>query len=61
MAQFDVYRNSNPALDVEGKRVTMLTPELAGVSARVLGERVANLAARREAIIAALDFAFTGI
>jgi toxin CcdB len=51
----------NPALEVEGRSVLMLTPELAGVPRRILGERIANLAAERSAIIAALDLAFTGI
>jgi toxin CcdB len=51
----------NPALEVEGRSVLMLTPELAGVPRKILGERIANLAAERSAIIAALDLAFTGI
>jgi toxin CcdB len=51
----------NPAFEIEGRKLFMLTPELAGVSRKALGERVANLAAERAAIIAALDLAFTGI
>ncbi|MCZ7566162.1 MAG: CcdB family protein [Burkholderiales bacterium] len=51
----------NPALVIEGRKVHMLTPELAGVSRRVLGERVANLAAERPTIVAAIDLAITGI
>jgi toxin CcdB len=51
----------NPAFEVEGRRMLMLTPELAGVSRKALGERVTNLAAERGAIIAALDLALTGI
>ncbi len=51
----------NPAFEVEGRKLFMLTPELAGVSRKLLGERVENLAAERTAIIAALDIAFTGI
>jgi len=39
----------------------MLTPELAGVPRKALGERVANLADKRGEIVAALDLAFTGI
>jgi len=105
MAQFDVYRNSNPAtraripylldvqsdlleplatrvvvplckpdllkgkaadrlnpvFEIEGKRLMMLTPELAGVPAKILGERIDNLSSQRNAIIAALDLVFTGI
>ena len=51
----------NPQFNIEGRKLIMLTPELAGVSRKALGERVANLAGEREAIIAALDLAFTGI
>lgn len=51
----------NPAFAVDGRKVFMLTPELAGVPRRVLGERIANLAAERPTIVAALDLAITGI
>jgi toxin CcdB len=51
----------NPAFEVEGRKLLMLTPQLAGVSRKSLGERVANLAAERAAIVAALDLALTGI
>jgi toxin CcdB len=51
----------NPALEVEERKVLMLTPELAGVERRILGEKVANLANHRQAIIGALDLLFTGI
>jgi len=80
MAQFDVYRNANPAsrarihciLDVqsdllnplfavEGREVAMLTPEIAGVPAKLLGEVIGNLSTQRGAIIAALDLVITGI
>jgi len=51
----------NPVFEVEGKKVFMLTPELAGVASRSMGDKVANLSSERAAIIAALDMAFTGI
>ena len=51
----------NPAFVVEGRKLLMLTPELAGMARKLLGERVANLATERAAIIAALDLALTGI
>jgi len=51
----------NPAFEIEGKKLLMLTPELAAVPRKALGERVGNLAAERAAIIAALDLAITGI
>ena len=51
----------NPVFEVEGRKLLMLTPELAGVSRKALGDRVTNLAAERAVIIAALDLALTGI
>ena len=51
----------NPVFEIEGRRMVLLTPELAGVSRKALGERIANLADRRDAIIAALDLVITGI
>ena len=105
MAQFDVYRNRNPAsrsdypflvdlqadlltdlatrvvapltaitpgksrpigaltpeLVVDGKRYALITPQLAGVSMKELGARVASLAVHRDEIVAALDLLITGI
>lgn len=51
----------NPQLEVEGRKLVMLTQELAGIPRKALGEWAANLAGERSEIIAALDFAFTGI
>jgi toxin CcdB len=51
----------NAALEIDGKPYLMLTPELAGIPRKALGEPVANVASERSAIIAALDLAFTGI
>jgi len=51
----------NPVFEVEGTKMAMLTPELAGVSRKVLGERVGNLATERQAIVAALDLLIIGI
>jgi hypothetical protein len=39
----------------------MLTPELAGISRKALGEQVTSLAGERQAIVAALNLVFTGI
>ena len=51
----------NPVLEVEGRKLVLLTPELAGVSRKTLGACVGNLAKHRQAIIAALDLVITGI
>jgi toxin CcdB len=56
-----VAERLSPIFEVEGRKMVMLTPELAGVPRKALGERVANLASERQAIIAALDLVFTGI
>lgn len=51
----------NPAFTIEGVKLVMSTPELAGVSRHDLGEVVANLENERDTIIAALDLLITGI
>jgi|SRR5437867_4689012 len=51
----------NPVFEVEGRKVVMLTPELAGVPTKALGRQVGNLADQRSAVLAALDLVFTGI
>ena len=54
-------RHLNPQFRVREVAVVMSTAELAGVSVRSLGEKVASLKDRRDEIIAALDLLFTGI
>lgn len=51
----------NPAFQIEGRKVYLLTPELAGVPRKILGEPLANLAGERRAVIEALDLLITGI
>ncbi len=54
-------RHLNPQFKIKGTPVVMSTTELAGVSTRSLGDKVASLKNRRDEIIAALDLLFTGI
>ena len=54
-------RTLMPHFEVDGRKVVMSTPELAGVSRSQLGPRVGSLADHRTEIIAALDLLFTGI
>jgi len=56
-----VAERLNPVFEVESRKMVLLTPELAGVSRKALGEQIANLANRRDSIIAALDLVITGI
>lgn len=50
-----------PVIEVEGRELVAMTPQLAGISKKELGAEVADLAAHRDKIIAALDFLITGI
>ena len=54
-------RQLNPQFKVKGVAVVMSTAELAGITNRSLGEKVASLKNKRDEIIAALDLLFTGI
>ncbi len=49
-----------PEFEIDGHRVVMLTPQLAGISRRELGAQVATLSAHRGEILAALDLLVTG-
>jgi toxin CcdB len=56
-----VMKQLAPILTIDGKQYVMLTPQLAGVSTRELGQSIENVAAERSTIIAALDLLITGI
>jgi toxin CcdB len=51
----------HPAFELEGRRVVMSTLEIANVPRHILGDPVSSLSAHRVDIIAAIDFAITGI
>ena len=50
-----------PRVEVAGDSYIAMTSELAGIPRRSLGAQVGDLAHRRNDIVAALDFLFTGI
>ena len=54
-------KHLNPQFKVKGVAVVMSTAELAGISNRSLGDKVAALKSKRDEIISALDILFTGI
>lgn len=54
-------RHLNPVFEVQGERVVLSTPELAGIPRAALGEKVGNLAQRRDEIVRALDVLITGL
>src|SRR6202166_1830753 len=53
-------RTLTPILNFDGKKYLMLTPQVAGISARQLGPVAGNLAADRDTIVAAIDFLLAG-
>lgn len=50
-----------PTFEIEGKDYVLMTPQLAGISKKELGQEMADLAVHRDIIIAAMDFLITGI
>lgn len=58
---FQPLRRLNPLVEVDGERFAVMTQHMAAVPRDVLREPVGSLAPRRDDIIAALDFLFTGI
>lgn len=53
-------KNLNLQFEIEKKMVIMSTAEMAGVSIKLLGKKVANLHSSRNDIISAIDFLITG-
>ena len=54
-------KHLNPQFKIKGTAVVMSTAELAGISNRSLGNKIASLMNKSDEIIAALDLLFTGI
>ena len=50
----------NPVFKIASAEFVMVTQQVAGVSAKVLGKRAGSLQGERDAIIAALDMLFVG-
>lgn len=59
--QGKMLRTLTPRFDIEGEPYVMITPQMAGIAKKQLGAKVADLAAQRDEIIAALDLLITGI
>jgi len=58
---FQPLRHLNPIVEINGQRLALMTQFMAAVPRHVLSQPVTNLADRRDDIVAALDFLFTGI
>jgi toxin CcdB len=54
-------RTLSPVLPFAGKAYALVTPQLAGISARELGPVVGDMSAHSGAIIASLDFLIFGM
>ena len=50
-----------PVLEIENEQYVMLTPQLAGISTRQLGNKLVDLSHKRDEILMALDMLITGI
>lgn len=50
----------NPVTMVDGRRLLVMTQELAAIKRRRLKTPIANLSLQRDEILAALDFLFSG-
>ena len=50
-----------PALRVKGETLVLMTPQMAGMRRKDLGEAVGDLAGKRAEILGALDLLLTGV
>ena len=50
-----------PEVSFEGKKLVVMTPQLAGIAVKDLGDPVGNLVKLRDDIVASLDLLFTGV
>jgi toxin CcdB len=57
----EIIRTLMPVFEIDGRQYAMLTPQLAAVSTKQVGPKVADLAQHRDEIIAAMDLLTTGI
>lgn len=54
-------RGLTPVVELDGEKLLLLVPQLAGIARSELGTPVANVSACRPQIVAALDLLITGI
>lgn len=58
---YHVMSRLTPMVTVQAKQYLMMTPQLAGIAKRELGEEIESLADARHDIIAAIDFLLSGV
>lgn len=49
-----------PEIEIEGERYVLMTPQVAGIPAHLLGDPAADLGVHRAEILGALDLLLTG-
>jgi toxin CcdB len=58
--KYKVMTKLTPTMEITGRKYMAITPLMAGVPRSALGNEIADIAARRVDIIAALDLLITG-
>ena len=66
LGKLEHFRNEKmkgltPEVEYEGEKLLLLTPQIASIPSSVLKKPIGSLSHLRDEIIAALDFAITGI
>ena len=59
--QYEYLKNLTPEIKFNNERLLLLTPQIAAMPKKLLKDPIGSLAHFRAEIIAALDFAITGI
>ena len=54
-------KNLTPSIEYEGEELLLLVPQIASIPSKALRKPIGSLSHLRDKIIAALDFAITGI
>lgn len=57
----EYMKTLTPVIEYEGEKLILVTPQISAIPSRMLKEPVGSLAHFRDEVIAALDFAITGI
>ena len=55
-----VLTQLTPEFEIEGKKVILMTPQMAGIALEHLGEVIGDLSEHRNEIVGAIDFLVTG-
>ena len=57
----EYMKTLTPVIEYEGEKLILVTPQISAVPSKILKEPVGSLKNFRDEVIAALDFAITGI